>query len=58
MATRKIVAEVTTKLVLVIEEGVEISEVMDEMDYEFTPQQEHGHTEDSEIIDYNILDSK
>lgn len=58
MATRKVTINLKVKLVLTVEEGVEISDVIDEMDYNFTPNDEHGDLVDSEIYYYGVVDSK
>jgi hypothetical protein len=55
---RKVYLEVKTKLILNLEEGVDISDVIDEMEYGFEPQPEHGELLDSEILEYDVKDSK
>ena len=58
--SRKVVVEVTTKLVIVVDEGVEIKELIGEMNYDFgfEPGENRATIEDTEIIDYEITDSR
>lgn len=58
MAFRKLTINLNVKLVLEIGEGEKVSDVISEMDYDFTPIEEQGFLVDSEIIDYEIVDSK
>lgn len=53
---RKVYVTVTTRLVLRISEGTEVKKVLDEMGYEFTSPD--AIIEDTELVDYNITDSK
>lgn len=55
---RKIYVEVKTRLIIEIEEGIEFSEVMADMDYNFTSQTDGASVIDSEIIEQEITDSK
>lgn len=41
---------VTVRLTVQMVEGVETGTLLNEMDYEFTPQPEHGKLVDSEIL--------
>ena len=50
--------EVKMKLVLDIEEGQEVSEVMDEMEYSFSDTTGNADIVDTSIENYEILDSK
>ena len=47
---RKVTIYVTARLVAVVEDGVEINDMLNEMDYLFTPQPEHGELVDSELL--------
>ncbi len=59
MATRKVDIEVKVRLVLNVDEGAEIGEIMDEMDYNFVPDVDSpADIVDTEILDYEIKDSK
>jgi hypothetical protein len=55
---RKVYVEVKTRLILRVNEGVEVSEVLEDMDYNFKPDINQATLEDEEIIDWNIKDSK
>ena len=56
--TRKVTIEVRTKLLICIDEGVEVSEVMDEMDYDYSDMTGKADVENCEILDYEITDSR
>lgn len=58
MATRTVELKITIKAIFTVEEGVSMNEVMDEMEYSIYPQQEHGNFVDSEMIDWEVLNSK
>jgi len=53
---RKVFVEV--KLVINANDDVEFSKVMDELDYNFTDTTGRADVEDSEILDYEVTDSK
>jgi hypothetical protein len=55
---RKVYIELKVKLIMNLEDGVEVSNAIDEMDYIFNLEDEHGEMVDTEILDYEILDSK
>ncbi len=54
--SRKVYVTVTVKLILNVEEGVEIGDVLSEMDYSFSS--EDAYTLDTEILNFDITDSK
>lgn len=59
MADRKVYVEVTLRLILRVNDGVDVSEILDDMD--FTPVNERkaeADIEDTEVLDYEIKDSK
>lgn len=56
--SRKITVEVRVKLVIRADEGVEVDELMSEMDYNFTDQTGKATVEDTEILEHEITDSK
>jgi len=58
MATRTVELKITINATFTLEEGVSMEEVMDEMQYAIYPQQEHGDFVDSEMIDWEVLNSK
>ena len=53
-----LVVHVITRLILNLDEGTEVSQVIENMDYHFTSQTEECEITDTEIIDYDITDSK
>ena len=58
MADRKVYVEAKVKLIVRVDEGTEVSEVMDEMDYGFMDTTGKATVEDTEIVDYEVTDSK
>lgn len=56
--TRKVTVEVKAKLILDLEEGVAVGDVISEMDYAFVPCLDHGSLVDSEILDWEVKDSR
>ncbi|MDP8218654.1 MAG: hypothetical protein P9M03_08010 [Candidatus Theseobacter exili] len=55
---RKIYVEAKVKIVINADEGIEVSEIISEMDYDFTSQTDRADIVDTEILDYEITDSK
>lgn len=55
---RKVYVNVTVKLILNIEEGEKISDVMGEMEHNFEIQNENVDIVDSEITLWTVTDSK
>lgn len=55
---RKVYLTVTTRLIIEVEEGVEVSNVIEEMDYNFTSQTDNAVIVDTEILDFEVTDSK
>lgn len=58
MADRKVYVSVTARLIIRVDEGVDITEVLSEMDYDFTSQTDGANIEDTEIQDWEVTDSK
>ena len=56
--SRKVYINVVTRLIINADDGVEIDEVMENMDYDFTSNSDGADVEDTEIRDWNITDSK
>lgn len=54
---RKVEIELNVKLQLQIDEGAKVSEVLDEMDYSFTPDG-RADVVDTEILNYEVVDSR
>lgn len=55
---RKVYIDLKVRLILNVEEGIEISNVIDELDYNFFDNTGLADIEDVEIKDYEIEDSK
>lgn len=55
---RKVHVQLTVKLILNMDEKVETNQVINELDYSFLSSTDGVMVEDSEIKDYEILDSK
>ena len=55
---RKVYVTVKTRLIVEIEEGISVSEVIQEMDYNFDSQTEGADIVDTEIRGFEITDSK
>jgi len=58
MNDRKVYVDVTVRLIIRADEGVEINGVLETMDYNFTSQSDGANIEDTEIQDWVITDSK
>jgi hypothetical protein len=58
MASRKVYINVTTRLILDIEEGESVAGVLENMDYGFRPDPNQATLLDEEIKDWEIEDSK
>lgn len=54
----EVTVEVKVKLKIRTKEGVEISEVIQEMDYSFTSQTDNAEIMDTEIRDFEVKDSR
>ncbi len=55
---RKVYVEVKVRLIINQDDGVETSEVIDEMDYNFDSQTDGANIVDTEVLDYEVTDSK
>ena len=58
MASRKVYVNLTVKLIMVVDEGVEVSDVVNELDYNFSDTTGSADIEDTSIEDFEITDSK
>ena len=56
--SRKVTIELKVKLIAEIDEGVEVSEIVDELDYSFSDQTGNATILDTEILDSEVTDSK
>jgi hypothetical protein len=58
MSDRKVYVNVTARLIIRADEGVDIEEVLSEMDYSFTSTTTGAEIEATEIEDTEVTDSK
>jgi hypothetical protein len=55
---RTVFVEVKVKVVLDMEEGIEVTEVLEDMDYNFVSHTDGAEVADTEIKDWDVIDSK
>lgn len=55
---RKVFVEVKVKLVINMDDGVEVQQVIDEMDCNFNDTTTLADIEDTEILSHEVIDSK
>ena len=55
---RKVVVEIKIKAVINVDGDIGISEIINEMDYDISDTTTKATIEDTEIIDYEVVDSK
>ncbi|HUT44137.1 MAG TPA: hypothetical protein VMW95_07350 [Desulfobacterales bacterium] len=55
---RKVYVDVTVRLIIRANDGANIEDVINEMEYSFRDQTGTANIEDTEITDYEIKDSK
>jgi hypothetical protein len=55
---RKVYLNVMFQVIVLAEEGVDISEVMNELDYNFSSNTANSDIYDSAMIDFEVTDSK
>ena len=58
MADRRVVLELKVKLIMDVEEGVSVDHIISDMDYDFSFNGEEAEIYDTEIENYDIIDSK
>ena len=58
MAFRTVTVEVKVKLSMKVDEGVEIGDIISEMDYNFSDTTTQADIEDTEILGYEVTDSR
>jgi hypothetical protein len=56
--SRKVHVDVVVSIEMVMEEGIEVGDVISDMMYSFTPDQDGVDFTDTQIIDYDVTDSK
>ena len=54
---RKVTVKLEMKVVMLVDEGVEISEVVNELDYQINDNTTAADILDTEITDYEVVDS-
>jgi hypothetical protein len=55
---RKVYLEVKVKVILNLDDDTEVSKAMEEVDYKFESNSKYFDVLDTEILDYEITDSK
>jgi hypothetical protein len=55
---RTVFVELKVRLIIKIEEGIEVSNVVQEMDYNFESNTEGAGISDMEILEHEVVDSK
>ncbi len=55
---RKVTVELEMRVVMSVDEGVEISDVVNELDYQINDTTSTADILDTEITDYEVIDSK
>ena len=55
---RKVTVKLEMKIVMSVDEGIEISEVIQELDYQMVDTTTAADILDTEIVNYEVVDSK
>ena len=55
---RKVYVDVKVRLIINMDEGIEVNTVLENMDYSFTSMTDDANIEDSEIEEWEVTDSK
>ncbi len=55
---RTVTVKVETKLTMKVDEGVDISEIINEMEYNFSDTTTRATIEDAQITDFEVVDSR
>jgi hypothetical protein len=55
---RKVTVQLEMRILMSVDEGVEISNVIDELDYQVSDTTASADILDTEITDYEVVDSK
>ena len=55
---RKVTLKLDVRVVFLVDEGIEISDVVNELDYDVINTATEADVLDTEIIDYEVIDSK
>ena len=55
---RKVYIDVKVRLIIEMDEGIEVNEVMQELDYDFTSKTDGATVIDTEFDEFEVTDSK
>ncbi len=55
---RKLYVNLTTRLIFRVDEGSSITDVLENMDYSFTSDSDNADILETEILDWEVVDSK
>ena len=55
---RKVTVQLEMRIMMSVDEGVEISDIIDELDYQVNDTTSSADILDAEITDYEVVDSK
>ena len=58
MSSRKVYARLTVNMILRVDEGVDVSEIIDELDYSFADTTAKATIEDTTIEDFEVVDNR
>jgi len=58
MASRKVFVRMQVHVIMTVDEGQDISDVVNEFDYDFSDTTGHAFVEDFNIEDFEVTDSK
>ena len=56
--SRYVTVHVNVKLCIRMDEGVELSDIINDLNYNFTCADDRANIEDTEILDHKVTDSK
>lgn len=56
--SRKVEVEIKVKLSIAVDDGVEVGHIIDELEYDFADTTTQATIEDTEILDYEVKDSR
>jgi hypothetical protein len=55
---RKVYINVMCRIIINADEGIAVSDIMDELDYSFISTNDGADVVDTEMLDYEVVDSK
>jgi hypothetical protein len=58
MAERKVYIKLEVKMIMRVDEAVNTEDIVNELDYSFSDTTGHASIEDTEIVNYEVMDSK